>query len=115
MVGGNAIRGTRIGAAGPSGESERGESAPRSVVSYWCANGHESRLSFALDAEVPAEWDCPKCGLTAGQDVKNPPSTGRSEPFKSHLEYVKERRSVEEGEALLDEALEKLRERRGRT
>lgn len=114
MVGGNAIRGTRIGAAGPSSESERGETAPRSVVSYWCANGHESRLSFALDAEIPNEWDCPKCGLPGGQDVQNPPSAGRTEPFKSHLEYVKERRSDEEGEALLEEALEKLRQRRGR-
>ncbi|MCP2255724.1 RNA polymerase-binding protein [Prauserella aidingensis] len=114
MVGGNAIRGTRIGAAGPSSESERGETAPRSVVSYWCANGHESRLSFALDAEIPNEWDCPKCGLPGGQDVQNPPSSGRTEPFKSHLEYVKERRSDEEGEALLEEALEKLRQRRGR-
>ncbi|HEY0805920.1 MAG TPA: RNA polymerase-binding protein RbpA, partial [Pseudonocardiaceae bacterium] len=41
MSGGNAIRGTRVG-AGPMGESERGESAPRQRVGYWCANGHES-------------------------------------------------------------------------
>ncbi|HEX4222487.1 MAG TPA: RNA polymerase-binding protein RbpA, partial [Pseudonocardiaceae bacterium] len=56
MGGGNAIRGTRVG-AGPMGESERGESAPRQRVGYWCANGHESRPSFAMDAEVPDSWD----------------------------------------------------------
>ncbi len=56
MAGGNAIRGTRVG-AGPMGESERGESAPRRRVSYWCANGHESRPSFAVDAEEPEAWD----------------------------------------------------------
>ncbi|MFC4002299.1 RNA polymerase-binding protein RbpA [Prauserella oleivorans] len=111
MVGGNAIRGTRIG-AGPSGESERGEKAPRRVVSYWCANGHESRPSFSVDAEVPEEWDCPRCGLPAGQDQQNPPAAPRTEPYKTHLAYVKERRSDADGEAILAEALEKLRKRR---
>ena len=40
--GNNAIRGSRVG-SGPMGESERGDSAPRTVVSYWCARGHETR------------------------------------------------------------------------
>ena len=46
MAGGNAIRGSRVG-AGPMGEAERGETAPRKRVAFWCANGHESRPSFA--------------------------------------------------------------------
>ena len=45
MAGGNAIRGSRVG-AGPMGETERGETAPRKRVSFWCANRHESRPSF---------------------------------------------------------------------
>ena len=48
MAGGNAIRGSRIG-AGPMGEAERGEAAPRTFVSYWCANGHEVTPSFAVE------------------------------------------------------------------
>lgn len=111
MVGGNAIRGTRIG-AGPMGESERGESAPRRLVAYWCANGHESRPSFAADAELPELWDCVRCGLPAGLDQQNPPEARRTEPYKSHLAYVKERRSDADGEAILAEALERLRQRR---
>ncbi|MGH3516109.1 MAG: RNA polymerase-binding protein RbpA [Haloechinothrix sp.] len=111
MVGGNAIRGTRIG-AGPMGESERGESAPRRRISYWCANGHESTPSFAMDAEVPDEWDCTRCGLPAGKDIDNPPEARRTEPYKSHLAYVKERRTDADGEAILAEALERLRQRR---
>jgi hypothetical protein len=94
------------------GESERGESAPRQRVSYWCANGHESRPSFALEAEKPESWDCPRCGLPAGLDEKEPPKAPRNEPYKTHLAYVKERRSDEEGEAILVEALAKLRARR---
>ncbi|EHY87064.1 RNA polymerase-binding protein RbpA [Saccharomonospora azurea] len=111
MVGGNAIRGTRIG-AGPSGESERGEAAPRRRVPYWCANGHESRPSFSMDAEIPEEWDCPRCGLPAGRNREQPPAAPRTEPYKSHLAYVKERRSDADGEAILAEALERLRRRR---
>lgn len=111
MVGGNAIRGTRIG-AGPSGESERGDTAPRTDVSYWCANGHQTARSFAVEAEIPDEWECPRCGLPAGQDSGKPPQAQRIEPYKTHLAYVKERRSDADGEAILAEALERLRKRR---
>lgn len=97
------------------GEAERGESAPREVFSYYCAKGHVTRPSFAVadDREVPLEWDCPRCGLPGGLDPANPPEPLRNEPYKTHLAYVKERRSNEEGEALLQEALDALRARRG--
>ncbi|MDH6236922.1 hypothetical protein H4V99_001667 [Cryobacterium sp. CG_9.6] len=36
------------------------------------------------------------------------------EPYKTHLAYVKERRSEEEAESLLEEALNQLRVRRGK-
>lgn len=95
------------------GESERGESAPRRRVAYWCANGHESHPSFALDAEVPDYWDCPRCGLPGGQNRQKPPAAPRNEPYKTHLAYVKERRSDADGQAILEEALAKLRAQRG--
>ena len=65
MAGGNAIRGTRVG-AGPMGESERGETAPRAHISYFCASGHVTTPSFAAEAEMPDFWDCPRCGLPGG-------------------------------------------------
>ena len=111
-AGGNAIRGSRVG-AGPMGERERGESAPRQYISFFCANGHETKPAFALEAEVPETWDCPRCGLPAGTDQQNPPPAPRSEPYKTHLAYVRERRSDADGDALLEEALTKLRARRG--
>lgn len=97
------------------GEAERGEAAPRVWVSYWCAAGHETRPSFAAESTVPPPetWDCPRCGLPAGQDHDNPPSAPKNEPYKTHLAYVKERRSDAEGAELLAEALATLRERRG--
>ncbi len=110
MASGNAIRGSRVG-AGPMGEAERGDSAPRIRISYWCANRHETRPSFIQDGTVapPVTWDCPRCGLPAGRDKDKPPSPPRNEPYKTHLAYVRERRSDADGQAILAEALAKLR------
>ncbi len=111
MAGGNAIRGSRVG-AGPMGESERGDSAPRRRIDFFCANGHRTRPSFADEAAVPDTWDCPRCGFPAGQDQSNPPPKTKVEPYKTHLAYVRERRNDEDGEAILNEALAKLRSSR---
>lgn len=97
------------------GETERGDVAPRVWVSYWCANGHETRPSFAQEngLQIPEFWDCPRCGSPAGQDESAPPPPVSHEPYKTHLAYVKERRTDADGDALLNEALAALRARRG--
>ena len=96
------------------GEAERGEAAPRRRVAFFCAQAHETRVSFASDADVPELWDCPRCGLPANQDSENPPPPPKIEPYKTHLAYVKERRSDTEAADILDEALKMLRDRRAR-
>jgi hypothetical protein len=111
MAGGSAIRGSRIG-AGPAGEADRGDSAPRQRIQFHCGNGHVTARIFAVDADIPDQWDCPRCGLPAGQDASAPPAAPRNEPYKSHLAYVKERRTDEEGDALLAEALERVADKR---
>jgi len=111
--GGNAIRGSRVG-AGPMGEAERGESAPRQTVVYFCAHRHESVITFSVEAQPPASWDCPRCGLPASLDSENPPPAPKTEPYKTHLAYVKERRSDQEAADILDEAVKTLRDRRKR-
>ena len=112
MPSGSAIRGTRVG-AGPIRPTDRSQPAPRQPVTYWCANNHATEVLLAVEARPPATWDCPHCGQPAGQDPGNPPGRARSEPYKSHLAYVKERRSAADGEAILAEALAALRQRRG--
>jgi hypothetical protein len=106
--GGSRIRGSRIG-AGPIGEDDRGESAERTAVAYFCSQGHQSRLVFALQAPIPEQWECPRCGQPAGRDQDNPPAAGVVAPYKTHLAYVRERRSDAEAEILLGEALARLR------
>jgi len=113
-TGGSAIRGSRIG-AGPMGEQDRGFKAERVTLTYYCINGHSHSPSFAAtvdSAEIPEQLDCPNCGLPSGTDKANPPTIAKHEPYKTPLAYVKERRTQEEAEALLDEAVTAVRERR---
>ncbi|GAA0804083.1 RNA polymerase-binding protein RbpA [Spirilliplanes yamanashiensis] len=113
MSGSSAIRGSRVGSS-PMRFTERSEPAPRRTVTYFCARGHELEILLAADADTPEVWDCTRCGQPAGLDPANPPGKSRAEPYKTHLAYVKERRSAEDGEAILAEALAKVRQRRGR-
>jgi hypothetical protein len=96
------------------GEAERGDTAPRLYVSYFCSSGHETRPAFAADAAVPPVWDCPRCGMPSNLDAQNPPPPPKTEPYKTHLAYVKERRSDHEAATILSEALQALRDRRAR-
>jgi hypothetical protein len=113
--GGSAIRGSRVG-AGPMGEQDRGYHADRIQVSYWDELGNETVRNFAAnlpEEEIPEIIDSPSTGLPAGRDKDNPPQVAKLEPYKTHLAYVKERRTETEAATLLDEALQQLRERRG--
>jgi Tfp pilus assembly protein FimV len=112
--GGSAIRGSRIG-AGPMGEQDRGFKAQKIERSYYCSNKHSFSPSFSAELdidEIPVELDCPHCGLPSGQDPNNPPVIAKHEPYKTHLAYVKERRTAKEAKDLLDEAVAAVRSRR---
>ncbi len=114
--GGSAIRGSRVG-AGPMGEQYRGFKSERIQRNYYCINGHTQNPQFAAHvdpSEIPDLIDCPNCGLPAGQDKKNPPQILKHEPYKTHLAYVKERRTLDEAKALLDEALLSIKDRRAK-
>jgi hypothetical protein len=97
------------------GEQYRGFQSERVQRSYFCINGHVQEPMFAAHidpAEIPDMIDCPNCGMPAGQDKKNPPEIIKHEPYKTHLAYVKERRTADEAKTLLDEAMSSIRERR---
>jgi hypothetical protein len=115
VSGGSAIRGSRVG-SGPMGEQDRGVHAERIAISYWDAMGNETVRYFAAnlpEEEIPEVIDSPSTGLPAGRDKNNPPQVAKNEPYKTHLAYVKERRTDEEAAQILEEALLKLRQRRG--
>jgi hypothetical protein len=98
------------------GEQDRGFHADRIQVSYWDELGNETVRNFAANLpedEIPVTIDSPSTGLPAGRDRNNPPSVAKLEPYKTHLAYVKERRTEKEAAELLEEALQQLRARRG--
>lgn len=104
----STLRGSRLGAV--SYEDERGVVlAERQTVAYDCPNGHEISVVFATEAEIPAVWECPKCGaeslLADGQEPDRKPS----KPARTHWDMLLERRSVAELEDLLSERLTMLR------
>ena len=104
----STLRGSRLGAV--SYEDERGVVlAERQTVAYDCPNGHEISVVFATEADIPAVWECPKCGaeslLVDGQEPDRKPS----KPARTHWDMLLERRSVEELEDLLSERLTMLR------
>jgi len=107
------VHGSRVGAGITTAEVDRGYEEPRRWVSFWCAGGHETRPGFAADADIPETWECTRCGNPAGPDKLNPPSRRGPEPHKTHLAYVKERRTAADGEVILAEALQRLQRLRG--
>ena len=109
-----SMRGMRLGSQ--SMEREEGvELALRRIVSYRCVEGHESSVTFALDAESPAEWECKKCknrGLLVGSLSLTKVEAGDVDKPRTHYDMVLERRSKAELEELLQEVLTDMRKRR---
>lgn len=113
----SGFRGTRAGVTEGTGfsfESEdHGKPLPRVRVSYWCAKGHETTPVFLKlpEDQIPLAWDCRTCGGPASRDGQAAAADALDDGYKSHLEYVKERRSDQDAEDVLAGALEKLRAR----
>jgi hypothetical protein len=94
----------------------RGDDAarPPERTRYRCGNGHSTLRTWSAAATAPELWECPHCGLPAGRDRVHPPGPAAPRPVKTPLQHLQERRSEAECEALLAEALERLRARRRR-
>ena len=84
--------------------------APRRMVRYQTDDGI-FEVPFADDAEIPGTWMC-KNGQE-GQLIDGPATeTKKVKPPRTHWDMLRERRSIEELDVLLDERIELLRKRR---
>ena len=102
------LRGARLG--GQSFEDERGiEFAARQQVGYRCPQAHEFEITMSVEADIPAVWECPRCGAegvsTAGILKEDKPE----KPVRTHWDMLLERRSEKELEDILKERLDLLR------
>ena len=109
------MRGMRLG--GHSFEDEtKANLSPRATHNYRCVNGHETKVVFAAEAELPETWACKSCEAT-GQlitDAKQAPvALAEDKAPRSHWEMLLERRTIAELEEILQERLDEIRARRG--
>ena len=91
----------------------------RQVRQYRAADGSEFSVTFAADAEIPERWTNAKSGLE-GQLLETDGSLADStvketKPARTHWDMLLERRTRAELEELLEERLQYLRARRGKT
>ena|SRR5436305_3215295 len=106
----SSIRASRISGT-PTAEFDRGaELAPRAQVQYWCAHDHVTTPTFATEASPPDQWECAVCGGPATQMRGSAAPAARESAFhRTPYEFLMMRRTEEDGEKLLTEALAKLR------
>src|SRR4051794_35571339 len=108
LVAERTLRGARLG--GQSFEDERGiEFAARQQVGYLCSRGHSFEITMSVEADVPAVWECPRCGADALSTSGIEPETKVEKPARTHWDMLLERRSEKELEDILKERLELLR------
>ncbi len=103
-----ALRGSGLGSKSFA-DGQGVELAPRLQVGFDCPKGHHFEIVFAEEAELPTEWECPKCGETARRSDGAEPEVKQSKAPRTHWDMLRERRSIEELEDLLAERLEEIR------
>ncbi len=103
-----ALRGMGLGAK--SFEDEEGiEFAARQQLGFDCSSGHHFEVTFSTEAELPTEWECPKCGKMAQRADGTVTEEKKAKPPRTHWDMLRERRSIPELEDLLKERLEVVR------
>lgn len=110
----STMRGMRLGAQ--SLEATSGiVFSERSDYTYTCKNGHETVMTFAAEAELPATWQCKSCseqGVLQDATAAVPLDDQEDKGPRTHWEMILERRTREELEEILAERLEIIRARR---
>jgi hypothetical protein len=86
--------------------------APRVKIQFGCTHEHEFTLTFAHDADLPTQWDCPRCGQTASRLDGTPAPVVQTKPPLSHWDRLLQRRSLPELEQLLADRLQEIRSTR---
>lgn len=91
--------------------------APSQQVTYRCHDGHATTVRLSVEAEVPDLWECRTCSQFASHSTAAPegaylPEGRKAFVPRSHWDQLIARRTIPELEALLEERLQLLRDRR---
>src|SRR6201987_2938368 len=105
------MRGSRLGFV--SYETDRNHDlAPRQIARYRTENGEEFEVPFAAAAEIPGSWLCRngmEGALIEGGDLAEPKKV---KVPRTPWDMLRERRSIEQLDELLNERLEIIKTRR---
>ncbi|MGW5049756.1 RNA polymerase-binding protein RbpA [Actinokineospora sp. NPDC004072] len=99
----------------PTGAPNRNaDPPPRAQARFACPTGHEFTVTFSADAETPADWRCPRHGVEHCPHTHNHPDRQPAEPRRPPTHYGKllERRSQQDLDTLLEQALAGLQHQR---
>jgi hypothetical protein len=66
-------------------------------------------LTWQSEADIPANWECPRCGAEGLSTAGILPEVKAEKPARTHWDMLLERRSEKELEEILKERLELLR------
>jgi RNA polymerase-binding protein len=107
------MRNRSVRASGLGTKSFEGETgvefAPRRTLGFDCTGGHHFGIVFAEEADMPATWDCPRCGEPATRSDGFSAEAKDVKPVRTHWDMLRERRSLGELEDLLAERLSLLK------
>jgi hypothetical protein len=107
------MRNRSVRASGLGTKSFEGEAgvelAPRRTLGFDCALGHHFGIVFAEEADLPAAWDCPRCGEPATRSDGFSAEAKDVKRVRTHWDMLRERRSLAELEELLAERLTLLK------
>ena len=90
----------------------RGSAARVSRTSAGSSSPLGSRWDTAatrVEADIPANWECPRCGAKALSTAGILPEVKAEKPARTHWDMLLERRSTQELEDILKERLDLLR------
>lgn len=113
LMANRVMRGSRLGSV--SYETNRNDNlAARQIARYRTADGGEFDIPLADDAQIPDTWDC-RNGLEGrlieGGELVEPKK--KVKVPRTHWDMLRERRSIEELEVLLEERLAIVKSKRG--
>jgi hypothetical protein len=84
-------------------------------VAYWCVADHTTIVVFDAAAMPPSTWECATCGSPAQVERGIATAQERQRVFpRTPYEFLMMRRTPEEGEELLAEAMADVKRRRAR-
>ncbi len=103
-----ALRGTGLGSKSFEDDTNI-DYAARQEIGFDCPNGHHHTVMFAAEADLPLEWECPKCGRVSLRSDGSRADEKEVKPPRTHYDMLRERRSIPELEELMAERLALLR------